>query len=563
MATPRQDAPLAARRESRLARMLSRRETGESLALFRIGAGLTVVGWLLNVIFSGVAEAIWLPESYGGLGSEHPGWRFELLGGVTPASLWVVIGLTLLSGLLVLVGFGGRISHFVLLQTFLALSHINPTIRGSDFDLIANCLWLLVLGSSTATLSLDCRLGCGRWTSNRRVAAWPRYLVIYQLVLMYFTTALQKASIYWSYAGDYGAVYYILQQPTWQRFDMSWLAWLYPLTQFGTAATWYWEASAPLLLVAAYCRATADRGGRLRQFFNRLHFRRLFVLGGVTLHLLIFVLMTIGPFNFMVFSAYICLFPPSHWTGLGRRLGRRSGPPAEPGSVSDVGSRSASPAAAARPKAILKTFVIYHLIAVTLLAVPSPPEEFDPAELTDPSAQLENAEWTRLLNRWGIDVTQEEFTAWSAATAQKYLAVRSVVLAPFKPYVALCGVRQQWHMFGGPNLLVNRLTVEVRDNGGRRPIYVQRSSEYTWRRRQLDHEHFRSLENHAMFTSHRDQFDRFSDWLATRALRDYPAADAARVVVVETRVGTPEQVRHEKPAPSRMKRTYLKRRSAG
>ena len=61
-----------------------------------------------------------------------------------------------------------------------------------DDRLLTNALWLLVLSRSTATLSLDCRLRTGQWVSSVLVPAWPRYLALYQLVLVYGTTGLQK-----------------------------------------------------------------------------------------------------------------------------------------------------------------------------------------------------------------------------------------------------------------------------------------------------------------------------------------------------------------------------------
>ncbi len=138
-------------------------------------------------------------------------------------------------------------------------------------------------------------------------------MAIYQLVLIYWSTGLHKVSASWTPVGGYSALYYTLQQPTWQRWDMDWLAWVYPLTQAATALTWFWEITSPLLLLALWYRATPERPGRLRAVFNRLNYRRLFVVFGVCLHLMIFALMDVGPFTWVTLAFYVCLYGPDEW----------------------------------------------------------------------------------------------------------------------------------------------------------------------------------------------------------------------------------------------------------
>src|SRR5262249_22515372 len=146
-------------------------------------------------------------------------------------------------------GLGGRVAAFVTLQGYVALHRLDGNSSGSSDLLVTNGLWLLVLARSTATLSLDCKLRTGRFRSDDPIPAFPRYLAVLQLVAMYWSTGVQKVSVYWFPAGSYSALYYILQQPTWQRFSMSWAARIYPITQVATAVTWIWEVSAPALLL--------------------------------------------------------------------------------------------------------------------------------------------------------------------------------------------------------------------------------------------------------------------------------------------------------------------------
>jgi hypothetical protein len=185
---------------------------------------------------------------------------------------------------------------------------------------LANALWILVLAGGDSTLSLRCRLRTGAWHDPRPVPAWPRALVLYQLILVYSSTGLQKLSAHWTPVGGFSALYYILQQPSWHRADMSWLAHIYPLTQLATLTTWLFELLAPVVLLALYYRRTADRPGRLRARMNRLPWRNAFVVVGVPMHVGVFLMMDVGPFTWVTLAFYLCLFDPDEWARAWRRL---------------------------------------------------------------------------------------------------------------------------------------------------------------------------------------------------------------------------------------------------
>jgi hypothetical protein len=311
---------------SRWVRFLDRREPGTTLALWRIAVGSCLFGTVAAVALAGVVPALWLGPADGGYTEPQANWLFRLLGGATRANVWVVVGVTLAAALLTTVGLGGRWPLLLALQGFIALFRLNPAATGAHDAVITNSLWLLFLSRSTVTLSLDCRLRTGRWTCDVPVPAWPRYLAVFQLVLIYFTSGVQKLSATWTPVGGYSALYYILQQPTWQRGDMSRAAWVYPLTQLGTAISWLWEVASPLLLLAYWYRATPERPGRLRRLFNRFNFRRGFVLIGLAVHLGILAFLEVGPFSWIMVSLYICLYHPDEWRAAsgGRASGGRA-----------------------------------------------------------------------------------------------------------------------------------------------------------------------------------------------------------------------------------------------
>jgi len=298
----------------RWAALLAEREAGTSVALFRIACGLCLLGSVGSVVVYGMVPVIWLSPADGGLGNSGEGSRlFQLLGGARPATVWAVVAATLFLGLLLALGGGGRLTAFLALQGYMALTGLNGNAVGAYDWLLTNALWLLVLAGATATLSLDCRLRTGRWLSAAPVSAWPRYLAVYQIVLVYWSTGMHKVSRSWTPADGFSALYYILQEPTWQRWDMTWLAHVYPLTQAATALTWFWECTAPLLLLVLWYRRTRERPGRLRALCNRLPLRGLWIVTGVAMHLGILVLMDVGPFSLVALAYYPCLLHPDEW----------------------------------------------------------------------------------------------------------------------------------------------------------------------------------------------------------------------------------------------------------
>lgn len=308
---------------TRVADRLAHREPATALALFRIGVGLSVLYTVVPIRRSGVLPLVWMDRAYGGfrpLDVHH--WLIRFVGGPTDASLMVLSGVAVLAGLLLVIGFGGRITALATGQLMLGLFAISPETSGGHDLLLSNALWLLVLSPSTATLSLDARLfgDDHAFFSPRPVAAWPRYVAIFQLVLVYTTTGMQKLGMEWMPWGHWTALYYALLTPSWQRYDTAWVPRLFPLTQVATALTWLWEVGSPLWLLAYWYRATRDRPGRLRALCNRLDLRAALAIFGILMHLGLWALMDLGPFSLVTLSFYACLWHPDEYARLWRRL---------------------------------------------------------------------------------------------------------------------------------------------------------------------------------------------------------------------------------------------------
>ncbi|MFT4628483.1 MAG: hypothetical protein ACI8PZ_007178, partial [Myxococcota bacterium] len=204
-------------------------------------------------------------------------------------------------------GLGGRLTALVTLQAYLACVDTNGAARGGYDLLVANGLWLLVLGGGTATWSADARWRTGSWRPAAETGRWVRWLVITQLLLMYWATGLQKLSTHWVPGGDLGALYYILQQPTWQRVDMAWLEPWFPLTQVATASSWLWEISVPVWALAIALR---ERGSdsALRRWLDRLWVVEVYAVVGVVFHVAVGVLLEVGPFSLISLAYYAALW---------------------------------------------------------------------------------------------------------------------------------------------------------------------------------------------------------------------------------------------------------------
>lgn len=300
------------------------REQATTLAVFRIAMGACLVWTVATVIQADLVPILWVSEEEGGyraLGASF--WLVRLLGGPTVQTMMGLAWIALGSGVCLMMGIGGRWTPFVALQSFMAVSDINAHAGGSYDELLSNALWILVLAPATETLSLDCRIQSGRWRSNRLIFAWPRYLIMFQIVLVYWTTGVQKVSAYWVPGGDFSALYFILQQPSWHRFDMTWLAWVFPMTQVATAVTWFWEVLSPIWLLAMWYRYTAERPGTVRMWFNRLDVRLWYAVMGLIFHIIIFSLMDVGPFSPISVGFYICFWHPTELRGFGEQIRRR------------------------------------------------------------------------------------------------------------------------------------------------------------------------------------------------------------------------------------------------
>ncbi len=296
-------------------RLWERRETGEALALVRILVAAVILYDLLEVARLGLVCPLWAPIEEGGIGpARHaePVALFYEWFGASARSAWLLFSLACAAASALALGLFSRFSALALWFAWVQLAQLSPDAdRGID-TLLRNVLVVLACAPAGATLSLDARRREGRFVSEREVSAWPRYLIVAQLVLLYFSAGMLKQSAAWSAHGGYGALAQVLHKPHYTRFEVphAWIAALYPLVQAGTFTTVIWERSALLLPLLLWLRATQARGGQLRRWVNRLRVLELWVATGMFFHLALAAVLALGIFPWGCLALYPALAEP-------------------------------------------------------------------------------------------------------------------------------------------------------------------------------------------------------------------------------------------------------------
>jgi len=315
----------------------SKQETAEPVALFRIAVGLCIVMMLVHDIPN--RGFIWVEHTDGGYRTILKTKRMmALLGGHTFTVVNGLLATIVVTTITLILGVFPRLSALISLQCHLALASSGQPGGGQD-QLLHNALWLLVLARSDATLSLTARLRTKQWRPAVMVSSWPRYLIIFQLLLLYQAAGYYKVSTHWHPGGDLRALYYALNTPIWNRWDfMTLWGMLFPLTQVATLVSWLFENLGPVLLLLALCfRSTRTRSGRLRAAFNRLPVRNGFVLVGLSMHLGIWLMMEVGVYSPLAMAFYPCLFHPDELRAAGKRwLGSRHSSVSSPCQAEDA-----------------------------------------------------------------------------------------------------------------------------------------------------------------------------------------------------------------------------------
>jgi len=196
-------------------------------------------------------------------------------------------------------------------------------------------------------------------------------------------------------------------------------------------------------------------------------------------------------------------------------------------------------------------FVLFHVVAITLMAIPAPGGGMQKSAWSDPTVQNEFATWTEVLNNVGVDVTQDELEDALWTLAQGYMKQRSNVLEPLRPYYRYTGSQQSWRMFVAPHIWPARLKIDLQTDGVYETIYLARDPERSWRERQLGHDRMRSAIFRFAWKSYRGSYNGFTRWVADRAAEDFPKASHVRIQFIKQQTGSAQRLRDGKAYPEK------------
>lgn len=187
--------------------------------------------------------------------------------------------------------------------------------------------------------------------------------------------------------------------------------------------------------------------------------------------------------------------------------------------------------------------ILVHLFAITVLAMPAPGSGLNRSAWSDPTVKAEFDAWRLRLAGWGVHRTAEEFEEELWTVARGYQDSVNVVVEPFRPYYRYCGTQQSWRMFVAPHRNPAILHFDLKEAGEWRPLYVEGSSEFTWRGNLLDHDRTRSAMFRYAWSSYRRDYKRFTTWFAQEAADEFPEATHLRAYYWKYRTLSPEDTR--------------------
>jgi len=291
-------------------RLWDEREPATAQALVRILVAVVLLGDLLDAYRLGLVEAVWAPPPDGmGHGAGKHLWSMRWFG-ISTDTTWLLWSGAVGCCLALAIGLFTRVAAvgFVLLSAQLALVAPDSD-RGIDVAMRAIVL-ILAVSHCHARWSVDAwiRRRIFRRPFAELVPAWPRYLLLAQVIWIYFSGGHNKSQPEWYPTGGFAALSNALSDPHFARFSSDWVPYVFPIPQIATALTMMFELGAPLVLLFLYFEATAERPGRLRRICVRFHLRHAWIAIGVGFHLGIALLMQLGIFPWGMLACYPVMF---------------------------------------------------------------------------------------------------------------------------------------------------------------------------------------------------------------------------------------------------------------
>ncbi len=283
-----------------------RREPATALALIRIGVGLVLLVDLLNLGRLGLVTPMFAapPDGYA---VAHDGWGAALLGTGADAAFTLTLA-AVIAAVCIVLGLATRVACVGFVVVSAQLAHIAPDSDRGIHMILRIVLVILALSWCHARWSIDAAV----WRRFGRplpteVPAWPRLLILLQVIWVYFSAGMNKAGAEWGPLDGFRALGNAVCDPHIARMSCEWVGSVLPLTQLATALSMAFELTAPLYLVYLYFAETSDRPGRLRRIVNTLRLRWIWIGLGVAFHVGIAVFLRLGVFPWGMLALYPAL----------------------------------------------------------------------------------------------------------------------------------------------------------------------------------------------------------------------------------------------------------------
>jgi hypothetical protein len=300
----------------------ARREPATSLALTRILVGAVLFLDMVLAKYKGAMPALLSPPPQG-MGTGAAAFP-EFLAAPTAAGSdgvaffwWAMV---LVSSLMFALGLFYKASGVLLVLVLVNFARFDPDGDAID-SLYRVVVPILTLSGAHASFSFDA------WIARKikkpppaLVPAWPRYLLVLQLLWMYFSAGHCRDDAAWWPQGGFSAIGNVMGDPHFARFNPGSLVSLYPVTQMATAISMTFELSAPFMIILTWLRKSG--GGRWGAALRTWRIRWIWLGAGAALHLGIALTMTLGCFPYGVLALYPLFLHPEEHAQLGEALRR-------------------------------------------------------------------------------------------------------------------------------------------------------------------------------------------------------------------------------------------------
>jgi hypothetical protein len=281
----------------------NQRESPEPLALVRMTFGLALLAEALEPLLTGKLVERYATAANGGIFTGQPRNPFSIFHYIeaTRGAVSIVELVLVAASVMMILGAFTRAASIVAALAHAAfVGQLRVTLFSSDM-VYWTVLFLMTLADSGAAYSVDAWRGKGSAT----VARWPHRLIILQLTFIYVRTGFAKSGgATWSSSTGYVALYDTLSLAGIARFKPLWAARLYPLTQFGTIVSRWFESTFFLVPVQLYLAHQNAAEGSVTRFLANPRLRWAYIAVGLTLHAMLIATTNLGFFSIVMLSLY-------------------------------------------------------------------------------------------------------------------------------------------------------------------------------------------------------------------------------------------------------------------